>query len=351
MALALVCCGIAAIYSAKKGGELGAEFARRQIIWALVGCAVMVAASTVDHRVYARFARYIYAVNVLLLIAVRIVGHQAMGAQRWIGFGFVRVQPSEFAKLALILTLATYLATREKEIGEFGTVFRSFLHAAPVLLLVFLQPDLGTTLVLTAIWIGMLFVAGARVRHMAAFAAAGIILFTVAWHSDILKPYQKARLSSFINPQADPLKSGYHILQSRIAVGSGEITGKGFLRGTQNRLRFIPEQHTDFIFTVVGEEFGFVGSMVVLLLYAALMSRALALLTTTEDSLGRLVSAGILCLLMFQMTVNIGMTLGVLPVTGVPLPLFSYGGSSLLTTLAAIGILQSVYLRRHRIEF
>lgn len=349
--IAIICYGVAAIYSAKKGGDTGTEYAVRQIIWAVVGFILMIAVSTVDHHSYARFSKHIYFGNMLLLLAIQIIGHSAKGAQRWIGFGPVRVQPSEFAKLAIILILAVYLATREKEINEPGTLLRSFLHAAPVFLLVFIQPDLGTTLVLTVIWFGMNFIAGARIRHLAAFAVAGIVLFTIAWHGGILKPYQKARLAAFVNPRADPLGSGYHIIQSRIAIGSGQLTGKGYMRGTQNQLRFIPEQHTDFIFTVVGEELGFVGTASLLVLYSILVSRALMLLFAAEDSLGRFISGGIACLLMFQITVNIGMTMGVLPVTGIPLPLFSYGGSSLLTTLTAIGILQSVYVRRHRIDF
>jgi len=349
--VAIICLGVAAIYSAKKGGDFGLEFARRQIVWAIVGLILMIAASTVDHHFYTRFYKHIYFGNILLLLAVQIIGHSAKGAQRWIGYGPVKVQPSEFAKLALILTLAVYLAAREKDIREFGVLVRSFLHAAPAVLLVFIQPDLGTTLVLAVIWFGMSFIVGAQARHLALFALVGISLFTVAWHTNILKPYQKARLVAFINPRADPLGSGYHILQSRIAIGSGQITGKGYLRGTQNQLRFIPEQHTDFIFTVVGEEMGFVGAAALLALYAILVYRALALLVTVEDALGRLISGGVSCLLAFQIVVNIGMTLGVLPVTGIPLPLFSYGGSSLLTTLTAIGILQSVHARRHRIDF
>lgn len=349
--VALVLFGVITIYSAKKGGDAGAAFAKRQIIWAAVGFACMILAATANHRTFARFTRQIYGLNIVLLLAVLVLGHSAKGAQRWIGYGPVHIQPSEFAKLALILTLAAYLSARDKDIGEFGAVFRSFLHAAPSLILVFVQPDLGTALVLTAIWFGMVFAAGARAKHLAAFAAAGLVLFAAAWHFNVIKPYQKARLSAFRNPSADPLGAGYHVIQSRIAIGSGQLSGKGFLRGTQNRLRFIPEQHTDFVFTVVGEELGFVGAVALLGLYALVIHRALALMATAEDSLGRLVTAGVLCLLAFQITVNVGMTLGVLPITGVTLPLFSYGGSSLVATLTAIGVLQSVHLRRYRIEF
>ncbi len=351
VAVAIVFYGILTIYSAKKGGAEGSSFAQRQFVWAIIGFIAMIAAGAIDLRWLSSFNRHIYAVNMILLVTVLVLGHSAKGAQRWIGFGTVKIQPSEFAKLVLIITLSVYYTTRELEASDFRTLFGSFLHAAPVILLVFIQPDLGTTLVLLTIWFGISYIAGARVKHLALFAVAGVILFSIAWHANIIKDYQKNRLTSFLNAKADPLGSGYHIIQSRIAIGSGKIEGKGYLQGTQNQLRFIPEQHTDFIFTVVGEEFGFVGAGILLSLYAFLIYRILALLNAAEDNLGRLVSGGIFFLIMFQMTVNIGMTIGLLPVTGIPLPLFSYGGSNLLTTLTLIGILQAVHASRHRIDF
>ena len=179
----------------------------------------------------------------------------------------------------------------------------------------------------------------------------GALLFTAAWHTGIIKDYQKKRLATFVNPEADQKASGYHVKQSRIAIGSGKFLGKGYLRGTQNKLRFIPEQHTDFIFTMVGEELGFVGGAFLLLLYLCLLQRGAAIMVTTEDPVGRLIAGGILSMFVFQIFVNTGMTMGIMPVTGVPLPMFSYGGSSLLACLTAIGILAGIYARRHKINF
>jgi rod shape determining protein RodA len=220
------------------------------------------------------------------------------------------------------------------------------------MVLILKQPDLGTSLVLMSIWFGMLYIAGARVKHLALILAVGALMAFVAWHvPGVLKDYQKARLTSFINPEADPRGSGYHIKQSRIAIGSGQFTGKGLFKGTQSQLRFIPEQHTDFIFTIVGEEIGFLGSSILMLLYFGLMWRGASILSETEDYLGRLIAAGILSMFLFHILVNLGMTMGIMPVTGVPLPLFSYGGSNMLANLTAIGLLMGIYVKRHKIAF
>jgi rod shape determining protein RodA len=349
--LCLLGLGLLVISSAGRGHASSIAFVQRQVVWAVLGLILFAIAFAIDHRAYLRAARTIYVLNIALLIAVFHIGDSAKGAQRWIDIGPFALQPSEIAKLALILTLSAFLVKHQANIRDFRVVIRSFLHMAVPILLIFMQPDLGTALVLIAIWFGMLFVSGARLRHLAAFLIAGVLMTTVMWHAGVLKDYQKARLVAFVNPDADPRGSGYHIRQSRIAIGSGQFYGKGLFRGTQSQLRFIPEQHTDFIFTVVAEELGFIGGGTVLVLYFVLLWRGLVTMSENEEASGRLIAAGIVSMFLFHITVNIGMTVGVMPVTGVPLPLMSYGGSSLLANLATLGVLAGIFMRRHKITF
>jgi rod shape determining protein RodA len=350
--LAIVALSLLAIFSASRGGhEMASRLVSRQIIWAALGTVALLLISTIDHQAYQRVANRIYIVNLFLLIAVFVVGKPIKGAQRWITVGPAVIQPSEIAKIAIIISLAAFLVARRDQIREFPLVVKSFLYTVLPMLLILKEPDLGTSVVLLAIWFGMLYFAGARLRHLAAFALAGILVFGAMWHTGHVKDFQKKRLVTFINPQADPKGSAYHIRQSKIAIGSGKFLGKGYLHGTQKKLHFIPEQHTDFIFTVVGEELGFVGGAMLLLLYLCLLQRTAAIMMTAEDQMGRLISGGILSMFLFQIFVNMGMTMGIMPVAGVPLPLFSYGGSSLLTCLISIGILAGIYTRRHKINF
>jgi len=350
-ALAIIAYGLLTIYSAGKGGDQGVSRVTKQVIWAVLGIATMLIMSSLDHKAYPRLAGRLYYANLVLLLAVLAIGRSAKGAQRWLGAGPVTIQPSELAKVALIICLAVFFVKRIHQIREFPVVLQSFAYIGLPILLIFKQPDLGTALVLLVIWFAMLFLAGAKLRHLCAFALAGVLLFAAMWHTGILRPYQKQRLATFLNPESDPRATGYHVRQSKIAIGSGKFLGKGYLHGTQSQLRFIPEQHTDFIFTVVGEEFGFVGGAVLLLLYLGLLYRCAAIMTIAEDPLGRLIAAGALSMFFFQIVVNLGMTMGVMPVTGVPLPMFSYGGSSLLASLASVGLLAGVYSRRHKINF
>jgi rod shape determining protein RodA len=219
------------------------------------------------------------------------------------------------------------------------------------MLLILAQPDLGTSLVLIAIWFGMTFIAGAHVKHLAAVLAVGLLLSAGMWHFNVLKTYQKNRLVAFIDPDADPRDTGYQVRQSRIAVGSGQVWGKGFGKGTQARGRFIPENHTDFIYTVIGEEGGFIVSAVLVLLYGGILYRGVVTIAQAEDMLGKLLATGIVSMYAFHIIVNMGMTIGIMPVTGVPLPLISYGGSNLLLNMTAIGLLLGVGMRKHSITF
>src|SRR5579884_3265668 len=333
--------GVIVIFSATRGDPT--PFYKKQILWMAVGTVGLAAAAFIDYHHYARFSRHLYALNLLLLALVSSgkLSHAAKGAARWINIGGFQLQPSEFAKLFLIITLAVFLAKRHESIKQGKTLLLSFLYIAVPVALIFKQPDLGTALVILAIWFGMIYMAGARILHLIAILLAGVLLFTGLWYSGKLKDYQKNRLISFVNPEADPKETGYHVYQARIAIGSGGMWGKGLLHSTQVRGGYIPEKQSDFIFTDVGEELGFVGSLAVLALYGGLIWRgARVVAQTSEDPLGRFVAAGIVTMLAFHVIVNIGMNVGILPVAGVPLPLFSAGNSNVLVTMACVGLLQ-----------
>ncbi len=345
--------GVVILYSVSRGGPT--PFHVRQMAWIALGTAGLIGAALSDYHAYARFVGFLYALNLLLLTLVILphIGQEANGAARWIRVGGFPFQPSEFAKLAVILTLAVFLARRRQTIRQSKTLLCSFLYVALPVVLIFKQPDLGTAMVIVAIWFGMTYMAGARLRHLAAFALAGLLLGIGMWHSGrILKDYQKNRLIAFIHPDADPKETGYHVIQARIAIGSGGVWGKGLLRSTQVRGGYIPERQTDFVFTDIGEELGFVGAGTLCLLYMALLLRAgRILMLAEEDLLGQLIGAGILTMLAFHVLVNIGMNVGLMPVAGVPLPLISAGGSNMVVTLASIGLLQSIALHRHPLLF
>lgn len=350
--IAIVALGCLAIFSASGGGPKGIRYLEKQAMWAVLGMIGAAICAAVPTGMYQRQAGRLYGLTIVLLGAVLVMGSSAKGAQRWVEFGGLQVQPSEFAKIALIIALAVFLVRRQDEIRSFRVFLLSFLYLAIPMGLIFRQPDLGTSLVLIAIWVVMLFVMGTDRRNILIFFGTGVVAGLMLWNTPgVLKDYQKKRVISFVNPAADPLGSGYHVTQSRIAIGSGRLTGKGIMQGTQRKLKFIPEQHTDFIFTVIGEEMGFAGAVLLLLLYFAVVWRALNIMSSTEDTVGRAISAGVLGMLLFHIFVNIGMTLGIMPVTGVPLPLFSYGGSSLMANMMAMGLLQGISMRRHRISF
>ncbi|HZP84911.1 MAG TPA: rod shape-determining protein RodA [Chthonomonadaceae bacterium] len=344
--------GVLIIFSATRGDPT--PFYTKQIVWIVLGTGLLAAAAFVDYHLYARFARQIYLLNLLLLALVDLghLSHSAKGAARWINLGGFQFQPSEFAKLFVILTLAVFLTRRQETIREGKTLLLSFLYIALPVALIFKQPDLGTALVVLAIWFGMVYMAGARIAHLAAFLVVGVLLFVGMWHTHLIKDYQKNRLIAFIHPEADPKETGYHVLQARIAIGSGGMWGKGFGRSTQVRGGYIPERQTDFIFTDVGEELGFVGSVLVTLLYAGFLLRGVLIIAASdEDVLGKLIATGIVTLFAFHVLLNIGMNIGIMPVAGVPLPFFSYGGSNMLVALACVGVLQSVSLHRHQLLF
>lgn len=343
--------GCLAVFSASEA-KSGYMLVGKQLIAALIGLVVAVIAASIDQQFFVRNSKRLYFWMMLALIAVLVFGDAAKGAQRWIEYGPIRIQPSEFAKVIIIMCLAAFFTNRREDIRTLRTFIHSFLYLLPPMLLIFVQPDLGTSLAIIAIWITMSFFLGTELKNIILFVSIGLVLVSVAWFTPgILKPYQKQRIVTLLDPNSDPLKSGYHVTQSRIAIGSGQISGKGYMKGTQRKLAFIPEQHTDFVFTVVAEEFGFVGGAFLIVLYAWLIIKALLIGAAAEDFTGRAIAAGTAGMFLFHVFVNLGMTLGIMPVTGVPLPLFSYGGSNLMTNLIAIGLLEGVAMRRHRINF
>jgi rod shape determining protein RodA len=324
-------------------------FVQRQGIFAIINGLLIFFLLNFDYKMLQHYGNRLYIFNLIMLIAVMVLGQSALGAQRWIQIGPITLQPSEFSKIIMIISLATIL---EDKIGKLNT-FRDLLPVAAYLgvpfLLVLKQPDLGTSLVFLAIFVGMIFAAGVNLRLLAMIFGGGIACLPVVWH--FLKDYQKMRIMVFIDPNVDPLGSGYHIIQSKIAIGSGMLFGKGLFGGTQSQLNFLPENHTDFIFAVVGEELGFVGAAILLILYLILLYRGVKIAREASDNFGMLLAVGISSMLAFHVLVNVGMTTGIMPVTGIPLPLMSYGVSSLTTNMMSIGILLNIYMRRQKILF
>lgn len=324
-------------------------YVQRQGLFAVVNILIVFFMLNFDYKSLKRLSGFLYVLNLVMLLAVMFVGHSALGAQRWIQIGPISLQPSEFSKIIMIIALAQILDKRVGKLNTFREIIPVFIYVGIPFILVLKQPDLGTSLVFLAIVFGMIFVAGISLRHLAVIVGAGLAFLPIFWH--FLKDYQKKRLTVFIDPNVDPLGSGYHIIQSKIAIGSGMLFGKGLFNGTQSQLNFLPENHTDFIFAVIGEELGFIGATLILLLYLLLLYRGIKIAGASRDNFGTLLATGITSMLAFHLLVNVGMTAGIMPVTGIPLPLMSYGVSALTTNLASIGILLNIYMRRQKILF
>jgi len=333
----------------------GISNATKQTVWIVAGLFCIIALSFIDYQLLMHLQTYIYLLNIgflgILLLLPDVIAPEINGAQSWIRLGPFALQPSEFAKFALIVSLAAFLCRRQQKIRNFSTVIYSLLFLGPPLALIMKQPDFGTSLAIMAIWFGMMFFGGARLWHLGLIALVGVSLFGAAWQTGKLKPHQKARLAVFLdnNPKTREARSrGYHIKQSQIAIGSGQISGQGYGEGMQNRAGYVPENTTDFIFTVVAEELGFAGGAILIFLYLLLLMRSCVLSMSTDNYFGTLIAGGFTALLAFHSIVNLGMTMRMMPITGVPLPFFSYGGSSFLAFSMCAGLLQSIALRRKR---
>ena len=331
----LAALGLMTVYSAR------ADWVR-QLVWLVLGAAVYVAATAFDYRRLRALAPWLYLAMLAMLLSVRLLGHSTLGAQRWLSIGGFPLQPSELSKLILVLVVAAYLSRLER------ISWRAFVGAlglvAPVAALILLQPDLGTTIVVVAVAMGMLFLGGARIIQLGSLAACALLVVPLLPH--LLHGYQRRRLEIFLNPNSDPLGAGYNLLQARIAVGAGGLFGQGWLHGLQGALGFVPERATDFVFAVFAEQFGLLGSLVLLSIFGTLLIRLLRSAAVAPDRFGALVVAGVFVMIFTQVVENVGMNIGLLPIAGIPLPLISYGGSATVTTLAALGLVQSVTLRR-----
>lgn len=335
--------GFAMLYSVA-GGRFE-PWALRQIVRFAVGLGIMVGVALVDIRIWLRYAYLIYAVALVLLVAVELVGRIGMGAQRWLDLGVIQVQPSEIMKIALVLALARYFHTLDPDdIRRARWLVPPVLMALTPVALVLKQPDLGTAMMLLMGAAALFFVAGVRVWKFAVVAGAAVAALPVAWQ--FLRDYQKKRVLIFLDPEQDALGAGYHILQSKIALGSGGVFGKGFMQGTQSQLNFLPEKQTDFIFTTFAEEMGLVGGLGLLSLYALLIVYGYGIALRSRSQFGRLIGIGITSMLFIYVFINIAMVSGLVPVVGVPLPLVSYGGTAMMTLLVGFGLLMGVYVNR-----
>lgn len=346
LVLAIFAIGLIVLYSAsfQKVQETGINFPLRQTVWFGISVLGFVLAAWYPYRKFIHAAYPLYALNILLLILTLILGLVRFGAQRWLVVGGFIFQPSEFSKLVVTLTLAQYLGHNRHGASSFrGTLIPLILAGIPAVLIA-AQPDLGTALTLIPILFALFLAAGVPLRWILFWLTAGVLAGPVLWF--LLKDYQRDRLIVFLNPNVDPLGAGYTIIQSKIAIGSGGFLGKGWLSGTQNQLNFLPERHTDFIFSVIGEEWGFAGGVILMLLYFWLIRKLFQITRQTHDPYGRLLGTGIFTLMSVHILVNIGMTSGIMPVVGIPLPLISYGGSNLLTVMIGLGLMVNIHLRR-----
>lgn len=318
-----------------------------QIAWLCLGWGVYFFVTLVDYRVFIRFAYVFYGLNLLALVGVMFFGRTSLGAQRWLDLGFFRYQPSETMKLVMVLVLAKIFANRDtiRGMGFKELAFPLFLTLIPFVLTV-KQPDLGTSLLILGITASMVLFIRVKKSILITAILAGVIAAPLVWNFG-LKEYQKNRVLTFLSPGRDPRGTGYNSIQSKIAVGSGKILGKGFRKGTQSQLEFLPERHTDFIFSVLSEEHGFIGSVTTLGLFVVLYLMGIRIAIQARDKYGALVVVGVLAYLFWHMFVNMGMVIGILPIVGVPLPLLSYGGSSLLTTMLGMGLISSVAFRKY----
>ena len=350
----LMCFGLAMAYSnaAAGGGDVleGGSVFLRGLMWAGLALVVFVVATAFDYHWLKTLAWPLYLVQLALLGLTLAIGTGIGGSSRWVSLLGVQFQFSELAKILMIVVLANYLSARQGRLGSIWSILGACVLVLPPVALILLQPDLGTSLVFGVILFGMLFMSGASLRWLGVMIAAGLAAFPLIW-TYVLKDYQKERLTVFLNPLADVQGSGYQLYQSQIAVGSGGWFGVGLTNGTQNSLDFLPVQNTDFVFAVLAEELGFIGAIVVVGLFVILLWRVLIGAWRSKDPFGMLFGAGIASTLLFQLVINIGMVIGIMPITGIPLPFVTHGGASLISIAAGLGILESINIRQGRAEW
>ncbi|MDP1853559.1 MAG: rod shape-determining protein RodA [Candidatus Omnitrophota bacterium] len=351
---AIILIGLLTIYSASyhDGPPKDKNVFLRQLIWVVFGIAAFFVFANLNYRRFYDLSFVLYGLSISLLLLVLIFGKIRLGAQRWLELGGFNFQPSELAKFSLILFLSRYLSHKDissvklsvRDFGYFRSMVVPAVLAAIPAILVLEQPDLGTAVIFLLTFFSLIFISGVKKRYIFSLLAAGIFALPVFWR--LLRDYQKERLLVFLNPNIDPLGAGYTVIQSKIAVGSGQLFGRGWLSGTQNTLNFLPERHTDFIFSCVAESSGFLGAFILLFLFYLLLRECMNIAYLTKDPFGRLVATGVAVMLSLQALINISMTIGLLPVVGIPLPLVSYGGTSMLVSCAGIGIIANISKRR-----
>lgn len=352
LAVVLILCvvGLLAIASCTRASTASPSKVTMQLSYLVIGLVMMFLTATVDTNRLRSLAWPIFLIVTGLLVVVLMMG-QVRGTARWIPLGPVNLQPSELAKLAVIIMLGAFVARQEDEKGDFLFLVKALAYVGVPAFLILLQPDLGTPIVLFFIWLVMMFVFGASPVHLGAFVLAGIMLFAGAWGFGLIRPHQQERLTAFLHPERDPRGAAYHLNQSLIAIASGHLWGQGLFQGRQTQGGFIPDQETDFIFSAIAEELGFVGAASVVALYGLLLYRCLVIAAGAVTTFDRVVAAGVAALFLIQIYSNIGMTIGLAPVKGMALPFLSYGGSSLVTNMIAVGILQSIHIKRDQIIF
>ena len=352
--LALVAIGCVMIFSCTRtglGGSGAAQWAklRSQLVWVALGLVVLILTMSFDYMRLPSLYLPIYGVS-LALLGIVLLMPPVRGTHRWIALGPLNLQPSELAQIALLVTIAAVVSAKEG-LHDFLSVSKVFLWLVRPIGLILRQPDLGTPVVIFTTWLVVMVFAGARWPHLGGYVAALLLLFSAAWFSGAIEDYQKQRLLIFMHPQDDPMGDGYQPLQALTAIGNGGFFGKGLFKGPQTGGHYVPDQHTDFIFTGIAEELGFVGAVAVLALFGVLLWRCTVAIAEAKDTFGRLLAAGVTAVIGLHVMLNIAMTVGFAPVKGMPLPLVSYGGSSMIVTMAALGLVQNVYMRRHKIVF
>ena len=340
----LAAIGIVMLYSAANGNW--SPWAINQLIRFGMGFAVMIVLALTDIKLLLRYAYIFYFITLILLVVVEVAGHTGMGATRWINLGFIKLQPSEFMKIAMVLVLARYFHTSSlQSIESVRGIIPPLLMAIFPAFLIVLQPDLGTALMLIFTTAAMFFAVGVQIWKFVVVFIGGLVTIPFAWH--FLHDYQQNRVLTFLNPERDPLGAGYHIIQSKIALGSGGVFGKGFLKGSQSHLNFLPEKHTDFIFTMLSEEFGLVGAVLVVILNILILAYSYSFALKSTSYFGKLLAIGLATNYFMYVFINIAMVLGLLPVVGIPLPLISYGGTVMLSIMASFGIILCVHINRN----